>query len=92
MLRLDLTGSGRTEEINEEANLADSYRLSTPERVPGRRRREQRETKTAGAELGFPSVPVGTSERDKEKQVILVLRFVATSTQDIYHWGQEPLY
>ena len=35
---------------------------------------------------------VGTSERDEEKQVILVLRFVATSTRDIYtkdgnHWS-----
>jgi len=59
--------------------------------VPGRQRREQRETKTAGAESGFPSVPVGTSERDKEKQVILVLRFVATSTRDIYtkDWNRQ---
>ena len=35
LLRSDPTGSGRTEEINEKANPADSYRLSTPERVPG---------------------------------------------------------
>ena len=67
VLRSDPTESGRTKEMNERANPADSYRLSTPERVLGRRRREQRETKTAGAELEFPSVPVGTSERDEEK-------------------------
>jgi len=37
----------------------------------------------------FRAFRAGTSERDEEKQVILVLRFVATSTQDIYTKDQN---
>ena len=60
VLRSDPTGSGRTEEINEKANPADSYRLSTPERVLGIR--ESRRGDKDGRSR------TGVSERSEEPQ------------------------
>ena len=45
---------------------------------------EQRRQEMARAEPEDLSVPKNLRKRQEEKQVILVLRFVATSTGDIY--------
>ena len=52
--------------------------------MPEERILEQRRQETAGAEPEDPSVPRNLRQRREENQVILVLRFVAMSTGDIY--------
>ena len=47
----------------EKTSPADSYRLSTTERVPEERIQEQRRYKTAGAEPEDPSVPKNLRQR-----------------------------
>ena len=47
----------------ERPSPADSYRLSSPERVLERRERDKRRLKTAGAESEFPSVPKNLRQR-----------------------------
>ena len=54
---------------DENTSPADSYRLSSPERVPERRERNKRRLKTAGAEPEFPSVPKNLRQRrERNKQ------------------------
>ena len=63
VLHSDLTGSGHTEGGDERSSPADSYRLSSPERVPEDTKLRTEETKMAGAELEIPSVPKNLRER-----------------------------
>ena len=64
-------GSDRIQTYREEGEKSspvDSYRLSSPECVPGVRERDQRRLKTARAEPEFPSVlkePQRDTRRDK---------------------------
>ena len=65
-------------------NPADSYRLSTPEHVPGRMRSRTEETKDGQSRAGVSKCSEGISERYEGRQVILVLRSTVTSTRSIY--------
>ena len=68
----------------EKSSPADSYRLSTPEHVPERASTRTEETGDGRSRARVSERSEGTSERYEGRQVILVLRFVATSTGDIY--------
>ena len=69
---------------DEKTSPVDSYRLSIPERVPERTRSRTEETRDGQSRAGDSERSEEPQRDTKEKQVILVLRFVATSTGDIY--------
>jgi len=61
---LDLTGSGCAKEIDEKANLVDSYQLPTPECMPGNMGVEERRQRWPELSWSFQAFQ-RTSERYK---------------------------
>ena len=69
---------------DEKTSPAGSYRLPTPERVPEGTRSRTEEMQDGRSRTGDSECSEEPQRDTREKQVILVLRFVATSTGDIY--------
>ena len=69
---------------DEKANPVDSYRLSTPERVPGRTKSRTEEGQDGRSRAGGSERSEEPQRDTREKKVILVLRLSNTSTRNIY--------
>ena len=69
---------------DEKTSLADSYRLSTTERVPERTKSRTEEIQDGRSRAGDSEHSEEPQRDTREKQVILVLRSTVTSTRSIY--------